>query len=137
MVVHHWQHNIRMNIFSDETSFSKTVLIDILLSDDVSINFFFSVPSLSYTLGVFTYQIHHYSTSTYQLYQCSSTSSLLINLIFLSIELGIFWQVPSYFRGSSNCLSFFRCCKCWLPFVRLSLHYKNVDNVCCIRCINK
>ena len=73
MVVHHWQHNIRMNIFSDETSFSKTVLIDILLSDDVSINFFFSVPFLSYTLGVFTYQIHHYSTSTYQLYQCSST----------------------------------------------------------------
>ena len=58
------------------------------------------------------------------------SSSLLINfivtycyLISLPFEYWIFWQLQSCFQVSSCFFLFFECCECWLPCVRLTLHY--------------
>ena len=92
MVLHHWQHFIRMDIFSDETCFSKTVLIHIqsitLLTflDGVPIKFLFC----SAYLFLFFYQafsLIKLIAVQLQLRQYFSTSSLLINLIFLLLSL--------------------------------------------------
>ena len=109
---HHWLHDNRMCRFSDETCFSKTVLIYMVYQlTSSSEDLFFLI-----FRRLFTYQLHHYSTSTYQLHHLYlSTSLLLINLISFSFKLLIFWQLPSCFRASSFFLSFSGCCKFWLP----------------------
>ena len=92
MVLHHWHYFIRMDIFSDETCFSKTVLIYIqsitLLTflDVVPIKFLFC----SAYLFFFFYQafsLIKLIAVQLQLRQYFSTSSLLINLIFLLLSL--------------------------------------------------
>ena len=121
MAFHQWKHNIRMYLFSDEKCFSKTVLICITFTwciNQLSVLNTFSFISQAFLLISF---INHYSTSTYQLHQFSSTSSLLINFNSVSFETWIFWQLPSCFRVSSYFLSFFRCYEFWLPCIRLSL----------------
>ena len=92
MVLHHWHYFIRMDIFSDETCFSKTALIYIqsitLLTflDVVPIKFLFC----SAYLFFFFYQafsLIKLIAVQLQLRQYFSTSSLLINLIFLLLSL--------------------------------------------------
>ena len=114
MIIHHWQHNIRMNRFSYKIYFAN----------DVSINFLFWLPVLFFSLRLFC-------LSTWSLCNFSlSTSSLLINFIiiyhtwFFSFEPWIFWQLTSWSQVSSCFLSLFECCECWLPLIRLSLYYE-------------
>ena len=79
--------------------------------------------SSSEYLFFFPIRLFYLSTSSFFNLNLS-TSSLLINLISLSFEPWIFWQLPSCFRFSCYFLSFFGCCQCWFPCKRLSLHYE-------------
>ena len=112
MVLHHWQHNVKMYIFLDEIYFAN----------GVSITFLFWILVLFFSQAFFSYQFHHYSTSIYQLHHYSSnfiiTYQLHNNLsYFISFFLDpwIIWQLPF--------VSKFWCCECWLPFIRLNLYY--------------
>ena len=111
-------------IFSYETCFFKNIInlyyFHMVYQKTSSSEYLF----FSFSSGFFTYQIHHYSTLNDQLHHYSPTSSLLINLISLSVEAWIFWQLPFGFRVSSYFLSFFGYCECWLPCVRLRLYYE-------------
>ena len=117
MILHHWQHNIRMYMFSDENFFSKIVLTYLYYfhmmyqsTSSSEYHFLFHFPQafllidfIIVQLRFINFIIHHYS----------STSST-IKLISLSLETWIFWQLPSCFEVSSFFLSFSRCCKFWL-----------------------
>ena len=131
MVLHHWQHNIRMYFFTNKTWFSKTVLtystFTWCISQHPLLNIFsFLLPQAFLLINFITIQLHHYSASSL----FNFTSSLLINLIityqldFSLFRTLIFRQLPSCFRVSSYFLLFFGCCKCLLPCIRLRLHYE-------------
>ena len=71
----------------------------------------------------FTYQLHHYLTSTYHLNHYLSTSLLPIILDF-----PLFWALnlltaSILFPSVQLFLVAFGCCECWLPCMRLTLHY--------------
>ena len=138
MVLHYWQHNIRMYFFTNKTWFSKTVLIYITFTWCINqhplLNIFsFLLPQAFLLINFITIQLHHYSASSlfnFTLSLFNFTSSLLINLIITyQLDFSLFrtlnfWQLPSCFRVSSYFLLFFGCCKCSLPCIRLSLHYE-------------
>ena len=131
MIFCHWQHDIRWYIFSNDTCFSKTVLVylhyfHMMYQSTSSSEYFF----FSFFSGFFTYQLHNYLTSTYQLHRhYSSLSSLSINLISLSFEPWIFWQLPS-------CFHFF--IVFWMLWILVTVYMiKDIDNIYCIRHVNK
>ena len=97
--------------------------------------------SIFFSSDFFTYQLHHCSTSTYELHHhYSLTSSWFINLISLSFEpwilrLSLNLTTTSIsLRVSSFFLSFSWCCEFWWILVYL---IKDIDNFYWIRYIYK
>ena len=114
MVFHHWQHNIRMYRFSDKTYFANGIS-QLRLLNTYSLLFLqafllviFIIMQLQLINLIITHQLHHY----------------LSYFIFFSFESWIIWQIPSPFKVSNYFLSVFGCYECWLPRIRLSLHYE-------------
>ena len=87
MILHHWQRNIRMNTFSDETCFSKTVLIYLYSFQMVHQSTF----SSEY---LFFVRLFHLSTSPLFNFNLWTSSSLLINLIMTyQLDFPFFWAL--------------------------------------------
>ena len=108
------------NITSDSIDFLiRHILQMVYQSTSSSEYLFFSFPSGFLLVSFFimqlqliniiiTHQLHHYQSY----------------LISFSFESWNFWQFPFCFQVSSYFLSFFGCCECWIPRIRLSLYYE-------------
>ena len=112
MVLHHWQHNIKINCFSNNTYFANDVSINFLFWIHCLFIFHhafllvnFNIMQLQLINFTITHQLHHY----------------LSYLVPFSFQPWIFWQLPNYFQVSSCFLCFFGCCECWLPRITLTL----------------